>query len=60
VIQRIHAAAAAALKDKDVADRLSAGLTEPVGAGPKEFGELIAREGDRWSRMIKQFGMKID
>ncbi|MDM0072481.1 tripartite tricarboxylate transporter substrate binding protein [Variovorax sp. J31P207] len=59
-IQRIHSAAAAALKDKDVADRLSAGMTEPVGAGPKQFGELIAREGDRWSRMIRQFGMKID
>jgi len=60
VIQKIHAAAAAALKDKDVTERLSAGLTEPVGAGPKEFAELIAREDARWSKMIKQFGMKID
>ena len=59
-IQKIHSAAAAALEDKDVADRLSAGMTEPVGAGPKQFGELIAREGDRWSGMIRQFGMKID
>ena len=60
VIQKIHSAAAAALKDKEVAERLSAGLTEPVGAGPKEFGELIAKEGARWSRMISRFGMKID
>ena len=60
VIQKIHAAASAALKDRAVAERLSAGMTEPVGAGPREFGELIAKEGDRWSRMIKQFGMKID
>jgi len=60
VIQKIHAAASTALKDKAVAERLSAGMTEPVGAGPREFGELIAKEGDRWSRMIKQFGMKID
>jgi tripartite-type tricarboxylate transporter receptor subunit TctC len=60
VIQKIHAAASVALKDKTVAERLSAGMTEPVGAGPREFGELIAKEGERWSRMIKQFGMKID
>ena len=60
VIQKIHWAAAAALKDKEVAERLSAGMTQPVGAGPKEFGELIAREGDRWSKLIRQFGMKVD
>lgn len=60
VIQRIHEAASEALKDKTVAERLSASLTEPVGAGPKEFGDLIAREGQRWSKLIKQLGMKID
>jgi tripartite-type tricarboxylate transporter receptor subunit TctC len=60
VIQKVHAAASAALKEKDVAEKLSAGMTEPVGAGPKEFGELMQRESDRWSKLIKQYGMKID
>lgn len=60
IIQKIHAAAAAALREKDVAEKLSAGMTEPVAAGPKEFGELIQREGERWSKLIKQYGMKID
>jgi len=60
IIQKIHTAVAAALKDKDVAEKLSSGMTEPVGAGPKEFGELIQRESDRWSKLIKQYGMKID
>jgi len=59
-IQKIHAAGSAALKDKDVAEKLSAGMTEPVGAGPKEFGDLIQRESERWSKLIKQYGMKID
>jgi len=59
-IQKIHAAASAALKEKDVSEKLSGGMTEPVGAGPKEFGELIQRESDRWSTLIKQYGMKID
>ena len=60
IIQKIHAAASAALKQPEVADRLSSGMTEPVGAGPKEFGELIARENRRWPALIKQFGMKVD
>ncbi|MDO5625312.1 MAG: tripartite tricarboxylate transporter substrate binding protein [Pseudomonadota bacterium] len=60
IIQRLHAAAVAALKQPDVAERLSASMTEPVGVGPVEFGALIAREGQRWPTMIKQFGMKVD
>ncbi|MBS0339787.1 MAG: tripartite tricarboxylate transporter substrate binding protein [Proteobacteria bacterium] len=60
VIQKINAAASAALKEKDVAEKLSAGMTEPVGAGPKEFAELIQRENERWSKLIKQYGIKID
>lgn len=59
-VQKIHAAASVALKEKDVAEKLSAGMTEPVGTGPKEFGELIQRESGRWSKLIKQYGMKID
>ncbi|MDM0061540.1 tripartite tricarboxylate transporter substrate binding protein [Variovorax sp. J22G21] len=60
IVQTLQRAAAAALKDKEVAARLSSGMTEAVGGSPKEFGDLIALEGQRWSRMIKQFGMKID
>ncbi|MET3515096.1 tripartite-type tricarboxylate transporter receptor subunit TctC [Pseudacidovorax sp. 1753] len=60
VIQKLHAAASAALKQPEVAERLSAGMTEPVGAGPREFADLIAREGQRWPGMIRGFGMKVD
>ena len=60
VVQKLHEAASKAVHDKVVAERLSASLTEPVGAGPKEFSELIAREGQRWSSLIKQLGLKID
>lgn len=60
VIARIHQAAGQALGDKAVAERLSAGMTEPNGAGPQEFAELIARESQRWPRLIKQYAMKVD
>lgn len=60
VIQKIHAAAAAALKQPEVAERLSASMTEPVGSGPKEFGDLIARENQRWPALIKQYGVRVD
>ena len=47
VIQKIHVAASAALKEKEVAEKLSSGMTEPVAAGPEECGELIQREMER-------------
>ncbi|WP_415842108.1 Bug family tripartite tricarboxylate transporter substrate binding protein [Paracidovorax anthurii] len=60
VIARIHGAASAALQEKEVAERLAAGMTEPIGAGPREFADLIARENQRWSRQIRQWRVKID
>lgn len=60
VVAQIHKAASLALKEKDVAERLSAGMTEPVGAGSKEFSELITKENLRWSKLIKQYEMKVD
>jgi len=59
-IQKIHAAASAALGDKEVAAKLVSSMTEPVGAGPQEFGALIRRECERCAKLIKQYGMKID
>jgi len=59
-VDRIYQATAAALKVPDVAEKLQAAMTEPIGAGPKEFGELIARENARWARLIRQFNVKID
>jgi tripartite-type tricarboxylate transporter receptor subunit TctC len=60
IIQRLHAAAAGALKVPDTVERLQSGMTQPVGTGPKEFRQLIAQENARWSKLIKQYGLKID
>ena len=60
IVQAIHEAASAALKEPEVVERLSSGMTEPVGAGPQTFAEQIARESVRWSGMIEKLGMKLD
>lgn len=60
VIDRINAAATAALKVPETAEKLRAGLTEPVAGGPREFSELIARETKRWPALIHEFGIRLD
>jgi tripartite-type tricarboxylate transporter receptor subunit TctC len=59
-IDRINAAATAALKVPETAEKLRAGLTEPIGGGPREFAELIAKESKRWPPLIQQYGIRLD
>ncbi|WP_028604696.1 Bug family tripartite tricarboxylate transporter substrate binding protein [Ottowia thiooxydans] len=60
VVDKLNAAATAALKDPATAEKLRAGLTEPIAGGPAEFAELIARETKRWPPLIKQYGIRLD
>lgn len=60
IAARLQQAAGAALKVPEVSERLVASLTQPEGAGPKEFGQLISKESARWGGLIKQYGLEID
>lgn len=60
IVTRLHDAAVHALKTPAIADRLLAGMTRPVGSGPKELAELITRESAQWGKLIKQLGIKLD
>ncbi|HEU0199835.1 MAG TPA: tripartite tricarboxylate transporter substrate binding protein [Burkholderiaceae bacterium] len=59
-VDRLYKAFAGALKAPEVAEKLSSQLYEPVGAGPVEFARFIAAENDKWSKLIKQLGVRID
>lgn len=59
-IERLHAAASAAVRQPETVDKLRANLTEPVGAGPQEFAALIAREARTWPPLLRQYGIRVD
>jgi len=60
VIERLNAAATYALRQADTAEKLRAGLTEPVGSTPQEFAQLITRETAKWTPLLKQYLVNID
>jgi tripartite-type tricarboxylate transporter receptor subunit TctC len=60
IVNRVQSAAVAALKVPQTAERLLASMTTPVGSTPQQFAILIAQENARWSRLIKQYGVRID
>jgi len=60
VIARLHAETAKALALPDVRERFAALGTEPVGNTPEEFGRYLRAEMAKWSKVIKQAGVKLE
>jgi tripartite-type tricarboxylate transporter receptor subunit TctC len=60
IIEYLHTQIAAVLKMPDVKEKFSKQGTDPVGLGPKDFGEMIRRELALNSKVIKAVGMKAD
>jgi tripartite-type tricarboxylate transporter receptor subunit TctC len=59
VVARLNAAVAKALKTDKVREALAKIGTDPGGGTPNAFGELVHGEIIRWSKVIKDAGIKI-
>jgi len=60
VISKIHADVVKAVAMPDVRERFLTQAAEPVGNTPEEFGAFIRAETDKWSKVIKRSGAKVD
>jgi len=41
-------------------ERLATGGSQPIGAGPAEFDAHIKREIERWNKVLKTAGIKLN
>lgn len=48
------------LSNPDVKSRLLAGGLDPAPGSPKELSRLIASESNKWGRVVKQAGVKLE
>jgi tripartite-type tricarboxylate transporter receptor subunit TctC len=60
IIARLHVESIKALNRPDVKERFAATDLEPVGAGPEQFAAHIRSEIDKWARVVKATGMKVE
>ncbi len=60
IVTRLHGDIVKVLRSTDTQDRLIALGCEPVGNTPLQFATLVNSERDKWAKVIKQAGIKLD
>ena len=60
VAERLSVAAAEAVKQPEVEKNLRELTTEPVGSSPAEARRFLAREKERWERVIRAANIQIE
>lgn len=60
IVRRLHEESRRALASPDIRDKLLKAGNEPVGTPPAEFAAFVRAEYDKWAKVIKAAGLKVD
>jgi tripartite-type tricarboxylate transporter receptor subunit TctC len=60
IIARLHAETVKALAAPDVREKLLAQGAEPVGSSPEEFRAYIGAEIEKWGKVVRASGLRVD
>jgi tripartite-type tricarboxylate transporter receptor subunit TctC len=59
IVQKLYVAISESLKSPEVAKRLLADGSTPVGTTPEHFGAHIKAESDKWRKLVKEANIQL-
>ena len=60
ILSRVNAELVKASRSPDVVERLAPDGGEPVGSTPEQFARFIATDMARWSKLVKETGIRFE
>jgi tripartite-type tricarboxylate transporter receptor subunit TctC len=60
IVARLHQELARVLAQPDVRERILNDGSEPVGSSPREFRDFMAADLEKWAKLAKESGAKLD
>ena len=60
LVARLNAATNLALRDAEVREQLSRTGAEPLGGSPEEFAATIAKDIERWKKVVAAGSIKVE
>jgi tripartite-type tricarboxylate transporter receptor subunit TctC len=60
LVRRLHDELVKALNQPDVKSRIESDGSEPVGSSPEEFRRFMRADMDKWAKLVKESGAKLD
>jgi tripartite-type tricarboxylate transporter receptor subunit TctC len=60
LVKRLHEELVKALNSPDIKGRIEADGSQPVGSSPEEFRRFMQADLDKWAKLVKESGAKLD
>jgi len=60
LVHRISADIAKAVRSSDLTERMKQQGMEPIGSTPEQFDAVIRSEMEKWAKVVRQSGAKVD
>jgi tripartite-type tricarboxylate transporter receptor subunit TctC len=60
LVKRLHDELVKALNSPDIKGRIEADGSQPVGSSPEDFRRFMQADLDKWAKLVKESGAKLD
>jgi tripartite-type tricarboxylate transporter receptor subunit TctC len=60
IVRKLHAQIAAIVRMPDINEQLASQGADPVGSTPEEFGQYMRSETEKWAKVVKASGIRLE